>query len=72
MATMIIPSKAYGARAKRSQPRGLWNRFLDAMKASRQQEADEIVARYMSGRWSDAAEREINEKLVQSEMNRIF
>lgn len=72
MATMSIPSKAFGARAKRSQPRGLWTRFLDAMKVSRQQEADEIVARYMTGRWSDAAEREINDKLIHSEMHRLF
>ena len=72
MATMIIPSKAYGARAKRSQPRGLVTRFLDALKVARQQEADEIVARCMNGRWSDAAEREINDKLIHAEMNRLF
>ena len=35
MATMIIPSKAYGARAKRSVAGpGLWARFLGALKAS--------------------------------------
>ena len=72
MATMIIPSRAYGARAKRSQPRGLVTRFLDAMKAARQHEADEIAARYAAGRWSDSAERELNEKLIRSEMNRLF
>ena len=72
MATMIIPSKAYGARAKRSQPRGLWTRFLDALKVARQQEADEIVARYMSGRWSDAVEREINDRLAHTKMHRLF
>lgn len=72
MATMIIPSRAYGARAKRAQPRGLWTRFLDALKAARQHEADELAARYMNGRWSDSVEREINEKLAQSEMHRLF
>ena len=72
MATMIIPSKAYGARAKRAQPRGLLTRIFDAMKAARQQEADEIVARYMAGRWTDSVEREINDKLAHSEMHRLF
>ncbi|HMN74273.1 MAG TPA: hypothetical protein PKA55_20615 [Rhodoblastus sp.] len=72
MATMIIPSKAYGARAKRAQPRGLLTRFLDAMKAAHQHDADAIVARYMNGRWSDSVEREINEKLANSEMHRLF
>ena len=72
MATMIIPSRAYGARAKRSQPRGLMTRFLEALKAARQQEADELAARYMAGRWSDSVEREINEKLIDSEMRRLF
>ena len=72
MATMIIPSRAYGARAKRAQPRGLVTPFLEAMKAARQHETDEIVARYMTGRWSDATEREINDRLIQSEMHRLF
>jgi len=72
MATMIIPSRAFGARAKRAQPRSLWTRFLDAMKAARQHEADEAAARYMTGRWSDSVEREINEKVIQSEMHRLF
>ena len=72
MATMIIPSRAYGARAKRSQPRGLLTRFVAAFKAARQHEADEIAARYMAGRWTDAVEREINEKLIQAEARRLF
>ena len=72
MATMIIPSKAYGARAKRAQPRSLLTRIFDAMKAARQQEADEIAARYMAGRWTDSVEREINDKLAHSEMRRLF
>ncbi|MFO1116319.1 MAG: hypothetical protein U1E28_11580 [Beijerinckiaceae bacterium] len=73
MATMIIPSRAYGVSSKRSQPGpGLWTRFLDALKASRQAEADRIVAQYTGGRWSDAMEREINEKLVHHENLRAF
>ena len=72
MATMIIPSKAYGARAKRAQPRSLLTRIFDAMKAARQQEADEIAARYMAGRWTDSVEREINDKLIHSEMHRLI
>ena len=72
MATMIIPSKAYGARAKRAQPRGLLTRIFDAMKAAGQQEADEIAARYMAGRWTDSVEREINDKLIHSEMHRLI
>ena len=72
MATMIIPSKAYGARAKRAQPRSLLTRIFEALKAARQQEADEIAARYMAGRWTDSVEREINEKLAHTEMNRLF
>lgn len=73
MATMIIPSRAYGAVSKRSQPGpGLWTRFLDALKASRQAEADRIVAQYSGGRWSDAMEREINDKLIHHENLRTF
>ncbi|MCC2104205.1 MAG: hypothetical protein KDJ20_09275 [Hyphomicrobiales bacterium] len=72
MATMIIPSKAYGARAKRARPRSLLTRIFDAMKAARQQEADEIAARYMAGRWTDSVEREINDKLIHSEMHRLI
>ncbi|MFT4096655.1 MAG: hypothetical protein QM651_05995 [Rhodoblastus sp.] len=72
MATMIIPSKAYGARAKRSQPRGLLTRIFDALRTARQHEADAIVASHMAGRWTDSVEREINEKLANSQMHRLF
>jgi len=72
MATIIIPSKAFGVRAKRSQPRSLWTRIYEAMLASRQREADAVVARHMAGRWTDAVERQVNEELIKSEMHRLF
>ena len=73
MATMIIPSRAYGASPKRAvRGPGLWTRFVDALKASRQAEADRIVEQYAAGRWSDAVEREINEKLIHHENFRAF
>jgi hypothetical protein len=72
MATMIIPSRAYGAPRKSAAKVGLWTHFLEALKASRQRQADEIVAQYASGRWSDSVEREINEKLIHAEGLRLF
>ena len=73
MATMIIPSRAYGVVSKRAAPGpSLWTRFVDVLKASRQADAERIVAQYAGGRWSDSVEREINEKLIQSEMHRVF
>ena len=64
MATMIIPSRAYGVRAKRAAAGpGLWTRFIDALRAARQAEAERAVAQYIDGRrWSDSVEREIGEK----------
>ncbi|MDE2362346.1 MAG: hypothetical protein KGM42_06670 [Hyphomicrobiales bacterium] len=73
MATMIIPSRAYGAPIKRTAPGpGLWTKFIEAVKASRQAEAERIVAQYSAGRWSDSVEREINDKLVHHENLRAF
>ncbi len=72
MATMIIPSKAYGARAKKSAPHGLFARLMSALKTARQHEADEIAAQYMTGRWSDSVEREVNERLTHAELHRLF
>ena len=73
MATMIIPSRAFGAASKRAAPGpGLWTRFIDALKASRQAEAERIVAQYSGGRWSDSMEREINDKLIHHENLRAF
>jgi hypothetical protein len=73
MATMIIPSRAYGVVSKRAAPGpSLWTRFVDALKASRQAEAERIVAQYAAGRWSDSVEREINEKLIRHENLRAF
>ena len=73
MATMIIPSRAYGVAAKRaSKGPGLFARFMTALKSARQAEAERIVAQYTGGRWSDSIEREINEKLVHHENLRAF
>ena len=73
MATMIIPSRAYGAPRKRAAAGpGLLARFLDAIKASRQAQADAIVAQYAAGRWTDSVEREINEKLINREGIRLY
>ena len=73
MATMIIPSRAYGVRAKRAAPApSLWARFMEALKASRQAEADRIVAQYAAGRWTDSVEREVNDKLIAREGLRLF
>ena len=73
MATMIIPSAAFGASRKRAAPGpGLMARFMSALKASRQAQAEAIVAQYSAGRWSDSTEREINEKLIQHEGLRIL
>jgi hypothetical protein len=73
MATMIIPSRAYGVAAKRAaKGPGLFARFMTALKAARQAEAERIVAQYTGGRWSDSIEREINEKLVHHENLRAF
>ena len=73
MATMIIPSKAYGAPRKRAaEGPGLWASFVAAIKASRQHQAEAIVAEYSQGRWTDSVEREINEKLIRNESFRLF
>ena len=72
MATMIIPSRAYGVPRKSAAKVSLWNRLLEALKASRQRQAEAIVAQYAAGRWSDSVEREINEKLINSEGLRLF
>ena len=73
MATMIIPSRAFGAPVKRAaRGPGLWTKFIEALRASRQAEAERIVAQYTAGRWSDGVEREINEKLVHHENLRAF
>ncbi|MFV0280326.1 MAG: hypothetical protein ACK5JM_06145 [Rhodoblastus sp.] len=72
MATMTIPSRAYGAKAKRARPQSFMSWVHNALKAARQREADAIVARAMNGRWTDQLEREVNAKLTQTEMNRIF
>ena len=68
MATMIIPSRAYGVTAKRAAPGpSLWSRFMSALAASRQAEAERIIAQYMGGRWTDSVEREINDRLIRRE-----
>jgi hypothetical protein len=72
MATMIIPSRAYGAPRKSAAKIGLWGHIMQAMKAARQHEADAIVSQYAAGRWSDSVEREINEKLINAEGLRLF
>lgn len=66
MATMIIPSKAYGARTKRAAAGpGFFSRAYAALKAARQREADALVAQYMGERWTDSVEREVNDKLIR-------
>ena len=73
MATMIIPSRAYGVAHKRAaKGPGLFARFMSALTAARQAEAERIVAQYAGGRWSDSVEREINEKLIHHENLRGF
>lgn len=73
MATMIIPSKAFGARTKRSSAgTGLLARIVEAIRASRQREADAVVARYMAGRWTDSVEREINDRLIRQQQTGLF
>ena len=53
--------------ATRVAKRGLWRRFLDALMASRQRQADREIARYLhlhAGKLTDEAEREIERRFL--------
>lgn len=55
---------ATNLNATRGQGRGPFARIKDALRAARTREAESIVARYAHGRMTDAAEREMTEKLL--------
>ncbi len=63
MATMIIPSQAYGA-PRRARGPGLLAVISNWFRAARAREAEASVQDYAGGRWCDATERELNEKLL--------
>lgn len=63
MATMIIPSQAYGAR-RRARGAGLLSAISNYFRTARAREREAFLADYPAGRWCDATEREINEKLI--------
>lgn len=58
MSTVILK------QAREAQGRGALAKFFDLFRAARAREADAILARYANGRISDAAEREMTEKLL--------
>jgi hypothetical protein len=47
-----------------SAGRGRLARFIGALRAARARDAEAVLARYASGRLTDAAEREMTEKLL--------
>jgi hypothetical protein len=63
----VQPSAAAGAEADRAPRRGFWQRFLDALIASRQRQADREIAYYLARRggvFTDDVEREVMQRLA--------
>ena len=51
-------------QARGQAERGAFARLRGMLRSVRAREADEIVARYATGRLTDSAEREMTEKLL--------
>jgi len=70
----LIPVSPSGRAKRRSRP-GLLRRLLDALVASRLQQAEHEIARYLEstgGKFTDTVEREIEERLYPHRGNRLF
>jgi hypothetical protein len=69
-----IPASASGRIKRRSRHSGL-RRLLDALVASRLQQTEYEIARYLEGtggKLTDAVEREIEQRLYPHHRNRLF
>jgi hypothetical protein len=70
----VIPLSPSG-RAKQQLRPGLLRRLLDALVASRLQQAEQEIARYLEstgGKFTDSVEREIEEHLYPHRRDRFF
>ena len=70
----VIPLSLSGRAKQRSTP-GLLRRLLDALVASRLQQTEHEIARYLEstgGKLTDTVEREIEERLYPRGRNRLF
>ena len=70
----VIPVSPAG-RAKQRSRHGLLRRVVDAMVASRLQQIDSQIARYLEGtggKFTDTVEREIEERLYPHRRDRLF
>ena len=70
----VIPVSPSGQARQQSRP-GLLRRLLDALVASRLQQAEYEIARYLDstgGKFTDSIEREIEERLYPHRRNRLF
>jgi hypothetical protein len=69
-----LPLSPSGRAKERSRP-GLVRRFVDALVASRLQQAEQEIARYLEstgGKFTDSVEREIEERLYPHRRDRWF
>ena len=70
----VIPVSPSGRAEQRSRP-GLLRRLLDALVASRLQQTEHEIARYLEstgGKLTDTVEREIEERLYPHRRGRLF
>ena len=70
----VIPVSPAG-RAKQRSRHGPLRRVVDAMVASRLQQIDSQIARYLEGtggKFTDTVEREIEERLYPHRRDRLF
>jgi hypothetical protein len=69
-----LPVSPSGRARQRARP-GLLRRFVDALVASRLQQTEREIARYLDstgGKFTDTVEREIEERLYPRSNGRLF
>lgn len=64
MATMSIPSKAFGAPRRNARGSGLLAALSKHFRAAQAREIDSYVQDYAGGRWCDATEREASNRVI--------